>query len=85
MSTHSVAEAMEKLEDLIDRAQKGEEIVIEHDGRALVELKAIPAVQPERRVTAEDIEWLDKHRVGSAGPIDAGTLVSTLRDEEWDR
>jgi prevent-host-death family protein len=83
MSTHSVAEAKNKLPELIDRALKGEGIVITRHGHPVVELKPIPA--PGRRITDADIEWLDKHRVGSAGPIDAGTLVSTLRDEEWDR
>ena len=32
MSTYSVAEAMEKFEELIGRALNGEEIVIERDG-----------------------------------------------------
>ena len=87
MSTHSVAEAENKLPELIDRALKGEEIVITRDGQPVAELKPIPApLAPSRRVTREDIEWLDKHRVGERpADIDAGTLVSTLRDEEWDR
>ena len=83
MSTHSVAEAKNKLPELIDRALKGEGIIITRHGQPVAELKPIPA--PGRRITDADIEWLDKHRVGSAGAIDAGTLVSTLRDEEWDR
>ncbi len=84
MSTHSVAEAEDKLPELIDRALKGEEIVIARDGQPVAELKPIPA--PGRRITDADIEWLDKHRVGERpADIDAGTLVSTLRDEEWDR
>lgn len=84
MSTHSVAEAKNKLPELIGRALKGEEIVITRHGQPVAELKPIPA--PGRRVTREDIEWLRKHRVGERpADIDAGTLVSTLRDEEWDR
>ena len=80
MSTHSVAEAMEKLEELIDRAQNGEEIVIEHDGQAVVELKPIPAMQPQRRVTDEDIE-MDRVQ-GCAPSIDSVTLVRQMRDED---
>ncbi len=84
MSTHSVAEAKNKLPELIDRALKGEGIVITRHGHPVVELR--PVSPPERRVTDEDIEWLDKHRVGSEpSPIDAGTLVSTMRNEEYDR
>lgn len=84
MSTHSVAEAKNKLPELIDRALKGEAIVITRHGHPVVELK--PVFPPQRRITREDIEWLRKHRVGDQpGPIDAGTLVSTMRDEEDDR
>ncbi|MFY9641180.1 MAG: type II toxin-antitoxin system Phd/YefM family antitoxin [Rhodomicrobium sp.] len=83
MSTHSVAEAKNKLPELIDRALKGEGIVITRHGHPVVELK--PVSPPERRITDEDIAWLDAHRVGGHLPdIDAGTLVSTMRDEEDD-
>ena len=84
MSTHCVAEAKNKLPELIDRALKGEGIIITRHGHPVVELK--PVSPPERRITDEDIEWLRKHRVGSQPcPIDAGTLVSTMRDEEDNR
>jgi antitoxin (DNA-binding transcriptional repressor) of toxin-antitoxin stability system len=63
MSTHGVAEAMEKLDDLIERALNGEEIVIERDGQPVAELSPIAALKPERRITDEDIEWLRKHPV----------------------
>ncbi len=81
MSTHSVAEAKNKLPELIDRALKGEGIVITRHGHPVAELRPIPA--PERRITDEDIAWLDAHRVGShPAAIEAGTLVSTMRDED---
>jgi len=84
MSTHSFAEAKNKLPELIDRALKGEKIVVTRHGRPVAELRPIP--EAGRPVTGEDIEWLDKHRVGSKPPaIDAGTLVSTMRDEDYDR
>lgn len=84
MSTHSVAEAKNKLPELIDRALKGEGIIITRHGQPVAELKPIPA--PGRRITQADIEWLDKHRVPSnPGGMDAGTLVSTMRDEDDDR
>ncbi len=89
MSTHSIAEAKDKLSELIDRAQKGEDVVITRDGRVVAEIKPVvsPAVSiAERRITAEDVAWLDQHRVGGKMPEeDAGTFVSRMRDEEWAR
>ncbi len=83
MSTYSVAEAMEKFEELIGRALNGEKIVIERDGQPVAEIMAIPAVQPGRRITDEDIEWLRKHRVQGRTPsIDSVTLVRQMRDED---
>jgi prevent-host-death family protein len=42
MGTHSVAEAKNRLPELIDRALKGEGVVITRHGRPVVELKPIP-------------------------------------------
>jgi antitoxin (DNA-binding transcriptional repressor) of toxin-antitoxin stability system len=82
MSNHSVAEAKNHLPELIDRALKGEPIVITRHGHPVVELKAVPP--PPRRVTQADIDWLDAHRVGVKEPEeDAGALVSRMRDEDW--
>jgi prevent-host-death family protein len=82
MANHSVAEAKNRLSELIDRALGGEGVVITRHGRPVVELK--PVVPVGRVVTAEDIEWLRAHRVGTIMPKeDAGTLVSKMRDEEW--
>jgi antitoxin (DNA-binding transcriptional repressor) of toxin-antitoxin stability system len=82
MSTHSVAEAKNHLPELIDRALKGESVVITRHGHPVVELKAVPP--PPRRITQTDIDWLDAHRVGVKPPEeDAGALVSRMRDEDW--
>jgi prevent-host-death family protein len=80
MSTHSVAEAKNKLPELIDRALKGEDVVITRHGRPVVELKPIP--QPVRPVTPEDLDWLAARRLKLRNVTeDAGTLVSKMRDE----
>jgi len=81
MTTHSIVEAKNQLSDLIDRAQKGEAVVITRHGTPVAELRAIPA--PRRPITRASLEWLAARRATrSKTAIDAGTLVSTMRDEE---
>ena len=81
MSTHSVADAKNRLPELIDRALEGEDIVITRHGRPVVELKAIP--RQAKPVTPADLDWLAARRVGRKLPDeDAGTFVSRMRDED---
>jgi len=90
MSTHSVAEARNQLSKLIDRALKGEPVVITREGRAVVELKPVAEAlglaadaDPPRRITAADLEWLRTRRLKLApGAEDAATVVSRMRDED---
>jgi prevent-host-death family protein len=81
MSTHSIAEAKDRLSSLIERALNGEDVVITEHGRPVVELRPIP--EPARPVTAADLDWLKAHRVKASPTTDAGTLVSQMRDEDW--
>ena len=82
MTTHSVTEAKNHLPELIDRALKGESVVITRRGQPVVELK--PVQQPPRRITQTHIDWLDAHRVGLKGAgEDAVTTVMRMRDEDW--
>jgi prevent-host-death family protein len=84
MGTHSVAEAKNQLSELIDRALKGEGVVITRHGRPVVELKPIgPKAAP---VTWEGLDWLAERR-SRLRPMkeDAGTFVSRMRDDEWER
>lgn len=82
MKTHSVAEAKSQLSDLIDRALAGEDVVITRHGHPVVALK--PVAKPaRRRVSEDDIDWLDRHRVGRKAPrVDSGALLSRMRDED---
>jgi prevent-host-death family protein len=83
MTTHSVTEAKNHLPELIDRALKGESVVITRRGQPVVELKPV-VQQPVRRITQADIDWLDAHRVGLKGAgEDAVTTVMRMRDEDW--
>lgn len=82
MSTHSIAEAKDQLSSLIERALRGEGVVITKHGRPVVELKPIP--EPPRRITAADLDWLaERRRDRGQSSVDAGTLVSQMRDEDW--
>ena len=80
MGTHSVAEAKNKLPELIDRALKGEDVVITRHGHPVAELKAIPKkVGP---ITPEALDWLAARRLKLRNVTeDAGTLMSKIRDE----
>lgn len=80
MGMHSVVEAKNQLSDLIDRALRGEEVVITRHGRPVARIAPLePEVKP---VSAEALDWLAAHRVGDHVPHeDSGTLMSRLRDE----
>jgi len=82
MTNYSVADAKNKLSELIDRALKGEGVVITRHGAPVVELRPV-AVQ-ERTVTQADLDWLAAHRLQPNRPPkqEAGELVSTMRDED---
>lgn len=80
MATYTVADAKNRLPELISRALKGEGVVITRGGRPVAELR--PVSDSVRRVSAADLDWLADHRVGRAPPEqDAGVLLQELRDE----
>jgi prevent-host-death family protein len=82
MSTHSVTEAKNRLPELIDRALKGEDVVITRHGHPVVELK--PVRPPARPVSGGALDWLAARRVKlKDAKENAGTIVSKMRDEEW--
>ena len=66
MSTHTVAEAKNQLSKLIDRALKGEGIVITRRGQPVVELKPVQPVP--RPISEADIECLRARRVAEPCP-----------------
>lgn len=86
MSSHSLAEAKNQLPQLIERALKGEAIVITRRGQPVVELKPLRPAPAPRPITEADIEWLKARRaLLPPSKVDAGTLISEMRDEEWER
>jgi antitoxin (DNA-binding transcriptional repressor) of toxin-antitoxin stability system len=86
MNAHNTVEAKDQLLELVERARKGEDVIITHLGEPVAKISGLPPAPPPRRITAEDIAWLDAHRVGGKMPEeDAGTFVSRMRDEDWPR
>jgi len=80
---HGVAEAKNRLSEPIDRALKGEGVVITRHGRPVVELRPISA--PAKPSTPEAIDWLVAHHIGWRMPRqDAASLVQRMRNE-WER
>lgn len=87
MGKHSIAEAEGRLAELIDRALAGEEVVITRDGAEVAEIKPMPEplkTKPKPApMTEETLDWLRERRAGrKISQIDAGTLLSQMRDEE---
>ena len=82
MASYSVADAKNNLSQLIDRALRGEGVVINRHGTPVVELLAVKP--PPKPATAQDVAWLEAHRYRPAKPLaeDAATLVSRMRDED---
>jgi prevent-host-death family protein len=81
MSTHSIANAKNQLSKLIDRALKGEGVVITRHGHPVVELKPVP--EPPRVTTTADLDQLAKYRIGRLSKTkDAGAILSAMRDED---
>lgn len=84
MGKHSIVEAKNKLSELIARAAKGEEVVITSHGHVVARLIAEPPAP--RVMTDADLDWLASRRVGRGRATeDAGTTVSRMRDEDWER
>lgn len=80
MGTYSVAEAKNKLPQLINRALDGEGVVITRHGQPVVELKPIQLAA--RRMTEADWQWLEANRLSRLDPNkDAVEVVREIRDE----
>ncbi len=81
MGTYSVAEAKNQLSDLIERAIRGEGVVITRHGHPVVELRSIE--RSGRAVSCGDLDWLAAHRVAIAPTADdAAALMTKIRDDD---
>jgi prevent-host-death family protein len=84
MTRYSVAEARNKLSELIARAERGEAVVITRHGTPVIELKPVDQGQAPRQMTQADWDWLDAVRI-DPGPDypGAAALVRQMRDEGY--
>lgn len=81
MTTYSVAEAKNRLPDLIDRAIEGEEVVITRRGKPVVELRTAPP--PPGRPTQATYTWLqDRRRARKAIGITSVELLRQIYEDE---
>lgn len=83
MSGHNNVEAEKHAAKLINHALAGEEVVTTRQGRPVFEPNQVSPVL--RQATAADIDWVVARRRGQKIDEDAGTFVSRMRDEEWER
>ena len=82
MSSYSVAQAKNKLSELIDRALGGEGVVITRHGQPVIQFK--PIRHSPRPMTDADFERLRQHRARlKRANTDAVTLVRRMRNDEW--
>lgn len=82
MSTYTVAEAKNRLSELINRALKGEGVVITRHGQPVVELRPTDHVVLQSRMTEADIERLRARRARlRMAPGDAVLEVRRMREE----
>jgi prevent-host-death family protein len=77
MANVSVEEARRDLASLMSRAQAGEEIVITHDGRAVVKLVAVASTSPE----LPDMSEFHKRIKLKEGSKDPNEVLLGMREE----
>lgn len=82
MSKYELAEAGSRLPELVERAKKGEDVVLTTDGAPVAEVRPIAGWNRGRPPTVADIEWLRTHRVTPLRDVDGAAEISQMRDED---
>ncbi|MCU0832012.1 MAG: type II toxin-antitoxin system prevent-host-death family antitoxin [Rhizobiaceae bacterium] len=63
MPTYGTLEAKNRFSELIERAERGEEVVVTRHGKPVVRISAVNALSDEKRKHAADaIEWIRANR-----------------------
>lgn len=83
MAQYGVAEAKNKFTHLLERAERGESIIITRHGKPVAELKGTPQAKPrltmEERLALYDefVKWREQQ---PRLPISAAELIRSMRD-----
>lgn len=83
MARYSIADAENRLPELIDKARAGEDVALTRDGEVVAELR--PSPRPPARRPLTEAEWRRLRARRAARPslgVDSVTVVRSMRDEE---
>ena len=80
MSRYSVADARNRLSELIDRTLRGEGVIVTRHGAPVVEFRAVtPGPRPAH---GSDVDWLASRRVPARPGFEtASESLAALRDD----
>lgn len=85
----SIASARQQLEELVHRAEAGEEIILTRDGRSVARIGPVPAVKPlgHNRQTRGSTEWrqrIDEITRQAVAKFPPGKVPSSDHDDMYD-
>jgi prevent-host-death family protein len=81
MAEYSVADAKARLSELLERAEKGEGVVITRHGKPVAELRAV--ARKPGPPSKEAIDWLEQRLAKQKmSKVDSATLIRQMRDED---
>ncbi|MDB5523316.1 MAG: antitoxin [Rhizobium sp.] len=83
MSIVKINEARDQFEELISRAEAGETILIEKDGKMIVKLEAMPLAAVERNRKIDITELQEFTRSLPPATESAADLIRRMRDESY--
>ena len=79
-----IEEADANLKDVIDRALRGEAVVITRGGAPVVQVSAAQkASASAHRMTADEVAAMRERAMSRGKGGDAGQLLQNIRDEDW--
>jgi antitoxin (DNA-binding transcriptional repressor) of toxin-antitoxin stability system len=76
MPVYGIAEAKAKFSELIERAERGEEVVIARHGKPVVQWSRPAAPKPERRMTLDELR-----RLRESEPLQGTSTAEIVRQQ----
>jgi hypothetical protein len=79
MAHYSLSDAQSDLQSLVEKAERGEEVVIDRPDKDVVVKLVVTRVRPS---SPWDLEWLDAHRVRPRrGRVNTAQAMREMKDE----